>query len=139
MAGTLLATPALFLHPARPTKTLMHTFALITELLGERVGERVGYRVRLDSCVGSSTRVEVVTTGILLQRLQSDPQLRGVGAVVLDEFHERGWQSDLVFSLCLACQRQGRADLRYAASARLSPTAFHFSLALYYDGHDIAL
>jgi hypothetical protein len=49
----------------------------------------VGYRVRQEAKVGRDTRIEVVTDGILLRRLQSDPSLEGVGAVLLDEFHER--------------------------------------------------
>lgn len=55
--------------------------------LGEQVGETVGYRIRLDSRVGSRTRIEVVTEGILARRLQDDPALEGVGLVIFDEFH----------------------------------------------------
>ncbi|TLX60690.1 ATP-dependent helicase [Stutzerimonas nosocomialis] len=55
--------------------------------LGEKVGERVGYRIRLESRVGPSTRIEVVTEGILARRLQDDPALDGVGLVIFDEFH----------------------------------------------------
>ena len=55
--------------------------------LGEKVGETVGYRIRLDSKVGPTTRIEVVTEGILTRRLQSDPALDGVGLLIFDEFH----------------------------------------------------
>jgi len=80
--------------------------------LGEAVGETVGYRVRLDSAVGSRTRIEVVTEGILTRRLQDDPALDGVGAVLLDEFHERSLQGDLGLALCLDSQGALRDDLR---------------------------
>ncbi|SDQ01724.1 ATP-dependent helicase HrpB [Ectopseudomonas guguanensis] len=76
--------------------------------LGERVGETVGYRIRLDSKVGPSTRIEVVTEGILARRLQDDPALEGVGLVVFDEFHERSLDADLALALTL----NGRAMFR---------------------------
>lgn len=76
--------------------------------LGERVGETVGYRIRLDSKVGPSTRIEVVTEGILARRLQDDPALEGVGLVIFDEFHERSLDADLALALTL----NGRAMFR---------------------------
>ena len=69
--------------------------------LGEKVGETVGYRIRLDSKVGPSTRIEVVTEGILTRRLQHDPALEGVGLVIFDEFHERSLDADLALALSL--------------------------------------
>ena len=56
--------------------------------LGEKVGETVGYRIRLESKVGPTTRIEVVTEGILTLRLQDDPALEGVGLLIFDEFHD---------------------------------------------------
>src|SRR5712692_10609415 len=56
---------------------------------GEKVGETAGYQVRFEEAVGPRTRLRFVTEGILTRRLLSDPELRGVDAVVLDEFHER--------------------------------------------------
>ena len=73
----------------------------MASILNERVGQQVGYRVRLDSCVGNETRIEVITEGILTRRLQSDPSLEGVGLVIFDEFHERNLDSDLSLALCL--------------------------------------
>ncbi|MEK9632032.1 MAG: DEAD/DEAH box helicase, partial [Synechococcus sp.] len=67
--------------------------------LGEAVGETVGYRVRLDSCVGPNTRVELLTDGLFLRFLQEDPALSGVSAVLFDEVHERGIGSDLALAL----------------------------------------
>jgi ATP-dependent helicase HrpB len=69
--------------------------------LGEAVGDGVGYRVRLETRVGPRTRVELVTDGLYLRRLQDDPALSGVGCVVFDEFHERGLEGDLALALTL--------------------------------------
>ncbi|MEW8683987.1 MAG: DEAD/DEAH box helicase, partial [Candidatus Thiodiazotropha endolucinida] len=68
--------------------------ARMAHLLGEAVGERVGYSIRLERKVSRKTRVEVVTEGILTRRLQQDPQLKGVGLLIFDEFHERNLHSD---------------------------------------------
>lgn len=76
--------------------------------LGEQVGQTVGYRIRLDSKVGPTTRIEVVTEGILTRRLQADPALEGVGLVIFDEFHERSMDADLALALSL----NGRELLR---------------------------
>src|SRR5690606_31852439 len=80
--------------------------------LGEKVGGTVGYRVRLDTRVGPSTRIEVVTEGVLTRMLQDDPALEGVGCVVFDEFHERNLPSDLGLALALDAQAGLRPDLR---------------------------
>ncbi|HEX3499290.1 MAG TPA: ATP-dependent helicase HrpB [Stellaceae bacterium] len=79
---------------------------------GETVGETIGYRMRMDSVVGARTRIEVVTDGILIRMLQDDPSLDGIGAVIFDEFHERGLDADLGLALCLEAQRHLRGDLR---------------------------
>ncbi|RWU23956.1 ATP-dependent helicase HrpB [Pseudomonas alkylphenolica] len=76
--------------------------------LGEQVGQTVGYRIRLDSKVGPTTRIEVVTEGILTRRLQADPALEGVGLLIFDEFHERSLDADLALALSL----NGRELLR---------------------------
>jgi len=86
----------------------------MASLLAEPVGSRVGYRVRLDSRVSSATRIEVVTEGVLLRRLQTDPELSGVGAILFDEFHERNLDADCALALCLDLQAIGRQDLRLA-------------------------
>ena len=84
----------------------------MADLLGEKVGETVGYRVRFDHKVSAHTRIEVVTEGILTRRLQSDPELEGVGLVVFDEFHERSIHADLALALCLDVAESLRSDLR---------------------------
>ncbi len=78
---------------------------------GEQVGQTVGYQVRFEEAVGPRTRLRFVTEGILTRRLLSDPDLKGVAAVVLDEFHERHLDSDLALALLKRLQ-QTRTDLR---------------------------
>jgi len=80
--------------------------------LGEEVGKRVGYSIRFERKVSAATRIEVVTEGILARRLQSDPLLEGVAAVIFDEFHERSLTCDLSLALCRDVQLGLREDLR---------------------------
>jgi ATP-dependent helicase HrpB len=80
--------------------------------LQESVGQTVGYRMRLDTKVGPTTRLEVVTEGILTRLLQQDPSLAAYGLVLFDEFHERSLQADIGLALCLETQRLFRPDLR---------------------------
>ena len=84
----------------------------LAELLNEKPGETVGYRMRAQSCVGPLTRLEVVTEGVLTRMIQSDPELTGVGLVILDEFHERSLQADLALALLLDVQQGLRDDLK---------------------------
>ncbi|MEU7803658.1 ATP-dependent helicase C-terminal domain-containing protein [Micromonospora arborensis] len=83
----------------------------MAELLGERVGERVGYAVRGERRVGPATRVEVVTTGLLVRRLHHDPELPGTGAVLLDEVHERQLDADLALAFAVEARATLRPDL----------------------------
>ena len=84
----------------------------LAELLNEKPGETVGYRMRAQSCVGPQTRLEVVTEGVLTRMIQRDPELAGVGLVILDEFHERSLQADLALALLLDIQQGLRDDLK---------------------------
>ncbi|MBN8716248.1 MAG: ATP-dependent helicase HrpB [Stenotrophomonas sp.] len=84
----------------------------MAQQLGEAVGQTVGYRIRFEHKVGPATRIEVVTEGILTRMLQDDPLLDGVGAVLLDEFHERHLAGDLGLALALDVQASVRSDLR---------------------------
>ena len=79
--------------------------------MGEAAGETVGYQVRFEEAVGPRTRLRFVTEGVLTRRLLSDPSLKGVAAVVLDEFHERHLDSDLALALLKRLQRT-RPELR---------------------------
>ncbi len=86
-------------------------------LLGERVGASVGFTVRGERAVGRDTRVEVVTTGVLLQRLQRDQELAGVDAVVLDECHERHLDADTAAAFLWDVRETLRPDLRLVAAS----------------------
>ncbi|MFB7230986.1 ATP-dependent helicase HrpB [Streptomyces fimicarius] len=86
-------------------------------LLGERPGERVGFTVRGERVVGPGTVVEVVTTGVLLQRLQRDQELAGVDAVIIDECHERHLDADTVAAFLLDVREAIRPDLRLVAAS----------------------
>ena len=86
----------------------------LATLDGSSLGDRVGFTVRGERTVGPSTRVEALTPGVLLRRLLGDPGLEGVGAVVLDEIHERSLDSDLLLGM-LREVRQLRPDLLLVA------------------------
>jgi HrpA-like RNA helicase len=111
---------------ARAAATRMAT------LLGEPVGQTAGYRTRTDSAVSAATRIEVVTEGLLVRRLLSDPGLDGVGLVILDEIHERALAADLAHAgeegqdvalMCLQCGPDRRRD-RARQVARRGEVAF---------------
>nr|BFE69483.1 hypothetical protein GCM10020092_027840 [Actinoplanes digitatis] len=86
-------------------------------LLGEQVGGRVGYTVRGDRRVTAETRVEVVTTGVLVRRLQRDPELAGTAVVILDECHERHLDTDLALAFLIEVRAALRDDLRVLATS----------------------
>ena len=119
---------------------------------GEAPGATIGYQTRLDSKVGKTTRVIAMTHGVFLARLQADPELGGVSAVLFDEVHERSLDSDLALALTLDAAAELRPDLRLLAmSATLDSDRFaalldyppliesagkSFPLAIHYDGRD---
>lgn len=84
----------------------------MASMRGEPVGRTVGYTVRFDSRISPSTRIEVVTEGILSRRMIDDPALSGVSCVVFDEFHERSIHSDTALALCRDIVESLRHDLR---------------------------
>ena len=84
----------------------------IARKLGEPVGGTVGYQVRLERKVSSETRLEIVTEGLLANRILADAELSDVGLVIFDEFHERSLPCDLAFALTLEIRRALRPDLR---------------------------
>ncbi|MER6492266.1 ATP-dependent helicase HrpB [Streptomyces griseorubiginosus] len=86
-------------------------------LLGEQVGASVGFTVRGERAVGRHTRVEVVTTGVLLQRLQRDQELAGVDVVVLDECHERHLDADTAAAFLWDVRQTLRPELRLLAAS----------------------
>lgn len=93
-------------------------------LLGESVGQTVGWRTRDDHRVSDRTKIEVITEGILTRRLQRDPNLPGVAAILFDEFHERSIHADLGLALALEARESIREDLRILVmSATIDATA----------------
>jgi ATP-dependent helicase HrpB len=84
----------------------------MAQTLGEKTGESVGYRVRFGSKVSRKTRIEVVTEGIFARQILDDPELKGVAAVLFDEFHERSLDADMGLALARDAQQGLRDDLR---------------------------
>ena len=121
-SGKTMLVPAAVLDDLPPDKQLVllqprrlaarAVARRIAQLRGVHLGEEVGYQVRFDACMSRDTRLKVVTTGILLRRLLDDIELAGVGAVVLDEFHERTIEMDLVLGLLVRIRQTLRPDLR---------------------------
>jgi ATP-dependent helicase HrpB len=108
------------LEPRRLAARLAAT--RVAEELGEPLGQRVGYAVRFEQKVSKATRLRFVTEGLLLRRLHGDPSLRGISAVVLDEFHERHLHTDLGITLLRRLQLSSRPDLKLLVmSATLDP------------------
>ena len=100
----------LVLEPRRLAARLAARF--VAAQRGERVGESVGYQVRFEEVAGPKTRLRFLTEGVLTRRLLSDPELKRVGTVVLDEFHERHLEGDLALALLRRLQQTRRPDLR---------------------------
>jgi ATP-dependent helicase HrpB len=96
---------------------------------GEEVGQTIGYQVRFEEAISPQTRLRFVTEGVLTRRLLTDPQLKGVAAVVLDEFHERHLESDLALALLKRLQK-ARHELRIVV---MSATLNAAPIARYLD------
>ncbi len=96
--------------------------------LGEAVGERVGFQVRLERMIGRNTRIEVLTEGLLTQRMMHDPELADVGLIIFDEFHERSLSGDTGFALANDIRMSLREDLRVVV---MSATLETESIAAY--------
>ena len=95
----------------------------MADILGESVGDTVGYQTRDERHIGGSTRVEVVTEGILTRRLQNDPELPGVGLVIFDEVHERNLPTDIGLAFAIDAAETLRPDLRILAMSATPDTA----------------
>jgi ATP-dependent helicase HrpB len=100
----------LLLEPRRVAARLAAAF--MAEQLGESLGQTVGYRVRGESRVSPTTRLEVLTQGILTRMIQDDPELPGVAGLIFDEFHERSLDADTGLALALDIQHGLRMDLK---------------------------
>ncbi|MGW1588924.1 ATP-dependent helicase HrpB [Streptomyces sp. NPDC002386] len=118
LAGLVGGGPARRVVVAEPRRIAARAAARrMAWLLGERTGGSVGYTVRGERAVGRHTRVEVVTTGVLLQRLQRDQELAGVDVVVLDECHERHLDADTVAAFLWDVRQALRPELRLVAAS----------------------
>lgn len=84
----------------------------VAQELGEKLGDTVGYQVRFEEVAGPRTRLRFLTEGVLTRRFLSDPRLDGVGAVILDEFHERHLETDFALALLKRLQSTARPDLK---------------------------
>ncbi|MFD7879007.1 ATP-dependent RNA helicase [Streptomyces sp. NPDC059766] len=118
LAGLTGAGPARRVVVAEPRRIAARAAARrMAWLLGEKVGGRIGYTVRGERVVGRHARVEVVTTGVLLQRLQRDQELAGVDVVVIDECHERHLDADTVAAFLWDVRSALRPELRLVAAS----------------------
>lgn len=99
---------------------------------GESVGQTVGYHIRLDRKTGPQTRIEILTEGLLTQRLLNDPELADTGLIIFDEFHERSLAADTGLALALDARNALRPDLRLivmSATLQPGPIAAHLGHA----------
>ncbi|TCC66402.1 ATP-dependent helicase HrpB [Kribbella pittospori] len=96
--------------------------ARLATLVGEPLGQRIGYAMRGERSGGKGLRVEVVTTGLLVRRLQQNPDLPGVAAIVIDECHERHLDADLLLAFCVDIRANLREDLAIVATSATPET-----------------
>ncbi|RZT11845.1 ATP-dependent helicase HrpB [Kribbella sp. VKM Ac-2569] len=96
--------------------------ARLAMLVGEPLGQRIGYAMRGERSGGKGLRVEVVTTGLLVRRLQQNPELPGVAAIVIDECHERHLDADLLLAFCVDIRANLREDLALVATSATADT-----------------
>ena len=101
------------LQPRRIAARLLA--ARIAQERGAKLGGEVGYQIRFERVESAQTRIKFVTEALLLRQMASDPQLKGIGAVVFDEFHERNLHSDVALALARRLQETGRPDLLLVA------------------------
>jgi ATP-dependent helicase HrpB len=101
------------LQPRRIAARLLA--ARIAQERGGKLGAEVGYQIRFERIESAQTRIKFVTEALLLRQMASDPQLKGIGAVVFDEFHERNLHSDVALALARRLQETGRPDLLLVA------------------------
>ncbi len=97
------------LQPRRLATRLLA--ARVAQELGVKLGEEVGYQIRFENVTSAKTKIRFVTEGVLLRQMIDDPQLRGVSAILFDEFHERHLYGDITLARALDQQEQVRPDL----------------------------
>lgn len=107
---TVKTQTVIMLQPRRVAARAIAEF--LASQLGEKVGQTVGYKIRGESKSSVHTRLLIVTEGLLVRMIQSDPELTGIGLIIFDEFHERNIHADLSLALSLDVQQNLRDDLR---------------------------
>ncbi|MGS2718025.1 ATP-dependent helicase HrpB [Eionea flava] len=127
--GNSNAKKIMMLEPRRVAATSIAHY--LAKQLGENVGERIGYHVKNDRKVSEYTQLEIVTEGILIRRLQHDPELHDISLLIFDEFHERSLQADVGLMLALEVQQTLRDDLKLLV---MSATIDTQRIANYLDG-----
>src|SRR6266581_4909504 len=110
--GLLASGRVVILQPRRLAARLLAS--RVAQELGVQLGREVGYQVRFENFTSDATRIKFETEGILLRQLIQDPTLRGVSAVLFDEFHERHLYGDITLARALDIQEQQRPDLLIA-------------------------
>jgi ATP-dependent helicase HrpB len=110
--GLLANGQVVVLQPRRLAARLLA--ARVAQELGVKLGEEVGYQIRFENVTSAKTKIRFVTEGILLRQMIDDPQLRGVSAILFDEFHERHLYGDITLAQTLDQQEKFRPDLMLA-------------------------
>ncbi len=108
--GLLGEGQVVILQPRRLAARLLA--ARVASELGVRLGDEVGYQIRFENCTSARTKIRFVTEGVLLRQMIDDPQLRGVSALLFDEFHERHLYGDITLAQALEFQEKHRPDLK---------------------------
>src|SRR5436190_14080536 len=110
--GLLGSGQVVILQPRRLANRLLA--ARVASERDVRLGDEVGYQIRFENVTSDRTRIRFVTEGILLRQLIQDPQLRGISAILFDEFHERHLYGDITLARALQLQATARPDLKLA-------------------------
>ena len=83
----------------------------VAQELGVKLGDEVGYQIRFENVTSAKTKIRFVTEGVLLRQMINDPGLRGISAILFDEFHERHLYGDITLARALDQQERFRPDL----------------------------
>jgi len=110
--GLLGDGQVVILQPRRLAARLLA--ARVAQELGVKLGDEVGYQIRFENCTSAKTKIRFVTEGVLLRQMIDDPKLKGVSALLFDEFHERHLYGDITLAQALDLQEQHRPDLKIA-------------------------
>ncbi len=119
--GLLGEGEVVILQPRRLATRMLA--ARVASERGSRLGDEVGFQIRFDKVASAKTRIRFVTEGVLLRQMLNDPQLRGVSAILFDEFHERHLYGDITLARALDLQQSRRPDLKLVVMSATLDTA----------------